>query len=321
MPALCEKSAMFDPFPPPMAKGTAVTAVFPCAGRLRFLLSPKTQMMSYHRQCFTLKMPDCGLNPLVLPCGHMLPRWWGVFRLVTGKPSYYWAPCPRGARAVQTRPLVARIQLGLLVPGGCARCWAPGPLVRCGAAQLLLLLFPIQGYIVPPLFLTRLTSVRHSSVQVICGPLFSSCVYLWYSLFSYLAGTFFPTVSCFSAQNHIFWEAIVAWQSHLTASAGDRFQGPNKRPTVADGLWSLLMGQYMLYFACHTEPVRLAEHSTRSRFCFTGSFLVGKRRGLVGTQETDRAATLKKEFVFSVAVSANNEYHNSFFLLRLTCAA
>ena len=52
MPALCEKWAILDPFPP-MAKVTAATTVFPYAGLLRFLLSPKTQIKS----CFTLKMP------------------------------------------------------------------------------------------------------------------------------------------------------------------------------------------------------------------------------------------------------------------------
>ena len=51
-----------------------------------------------------------------------------------------------------------------------------------------------------------------------------------------------------------------AWQLHPTASAGDRFQGSNKHATVVAGLWSLHTGYEMLYSACHTEAVRLAEH-------------------------------------------------------------
>ena len=57
----------------------------------------------------------------------------------------------------------------------------------------------------------------------------------------------------------------MAWQPHPTASTGDRFQGSNKRPTVVDALWSLHTGQYMLYFACHTEPVRLTENLQGTR--------------------------------------------------------
>ena len=34
---------------------------------------------------------------LLLLCGRMLPRWWGVFRVATGKPTYHWALCPRCA--------------------------------------------------------------------------------------------------------------------------------------------------------------------------------------------------------------------------------
>ena len=68
MPTLCEKWAISDPFPP-MAKVTAVTSVFPYAGPLGFLLSPKTQI----KPRFTLKMPDCCLNLLFLACGRTLP--------------------------------------------------------------------------------------------------------------------------------------------------------------------------------------------------------------------------------------------------------
>ena len=57
-----------------MAKVTAVTTLCPHAGPLRFLLSPKTQMMSQNKRCFALQMPDRCLNPLVLPRGRMLPR-------------------------------------------------------------------------------------------------------------------------------------------------------------------------------------------------------------------------------------------------------
>ena len=76
VPTLCKKYATSDPFSL-MAKVTVVSTEFPCTGLPRFLLSPKTQMMSQTNRCFTLKMPDCCLNLLFLPRGHMLPRWWG----------------------------------------------------------------------------------------------------------------------------------------------------------------------------------------------------------------------------------------------------
>ena len=46
-----------------MAKGTAVTTVFPCSGLRRFLLSPKTQAMNQETRCFTLKVPECRPDP------------------------------------------------------------------------------------------------------------------------------------------------------------------------------------------------------------------------------------------------------------------
>ena len=52
---------------------TAVSTVFPYTGLLRFLLSAQNQIMSHSNLCFTLKMPDCCLNLLFLPCGCMLP--------------------------------------------------------------------------------------------------------------------------------------------------------------------------------------------------------------------------------------------------------
>ena len=53
--------------------------------------------------------------------------------------------------------------------------------------------------------------------------------------------------------------APMAWQSHPTASAGDRVPSPNQRPTVVDGLWSFHMGLSVLCFTCRKEPVRLTE--------------------------------------------------------------
>ena len=85
--ALCEQWAIVDLFSL-TAKVTAVTAVFPCTGQSRFLLSPKTQITNEPNLCFTLKMSDCCLNLLFLPCGHMLPWRWVVFRVVTGKLTY-----------------------------------------------------------------------------------------------------------------------------------------------------------------------------------------------------------------------------------------
>ena len=65
------------------AKATAVTAVFRYTGLVRFFLSPKTQKT----RCFTLKMPECGLDLLFPPCGRMLPEWWMVCRHGRGKPN------------------------------------------------------------------------------------------------------------------------------------------------------------------------------------------------------------------------------------------
>ena len=53
VPALCEKSAILDLLPP-VAKVTAVTTVFPHAGLLRLLLSPKTEIMSSNQLYFPL---------------------------------------------------------------------------------------------------------------------------------------------------------------------------------------------------------------------------------------------------------------------------
>ena len=65
----CAKSRLFWTCSPPMAKVTAITAAFPYIGLLTFLLSLKTHI----KLCFTVKMPDCCLNLLFLPCGRMLP--------------------------------------------------------------------------------------------------------------------------------------------------------------------------------------------------------------------------------------------------------
>ena len=78
-----------------IAKGTAVPTVFPYAGLRRFLLGSKTQVTSQHKRCFTLQMPDCSLNLLLLPRGRGSPGGGGW--VVTGKPTDYWALCPRCA--------------------------------------------------------------------------------------------------------------------------------------------------------------------------------------------------------------------------------
>ena len=62
--ACCAKSRAFSDLFPPMAKVTTVSTVFSQTGLLRFLLSPKTQMMSENNACFILKMPECCLNLL-----------------------------------------------------------------------------------------------------------------------------------------------------------------------------------------------------------------------------------------------------------------
>ena len=53
------------------------------------------------KPCFTLKMPDCCLNLLFLPCGHMLPWCWVAVRVVTGKLPYHRVLC---ARCAETPP-------------------------------------------------------------------------------------------------------------------------------------------------------------------------------------------------------------------------
>ena len=78
-----------DPFPP-VAKVTAVTTVSPYTGLLRFLLSPKTHVMSQNEPCLTLKMPECCRNPLEIRCFCPVdvgPPVVGRFRVVTGKPA------------------------------------------------------------------------------------------------------------------------------------------------------------------------------------------------------------------------------------------
>ena len=79
---LCQKSAMLGSIPP-MVKVTALTTAFPYVGPLRFLLSPKTQI----NPRFTLKMPDCCLNLLVLPRGRTLPPAAGGLQGGHGKPN------------------------------------------------------------------------------------------------------------------------------------------------------------------------------------------------------------------------------------------
>ena len=78
VPALCGKWAILHPLSP-MAKVTSVATVFPDTGLLRFLLSPRTQVMSSTSRCFTLKMPDCCLNLPFLPCGRGFPGGGGWF--------------------------------------------------------------------------------------------------------------------------------------------------------------------------------------------------------------------------------------------------
>ena len=85
----------------------------------------------------------------------------------------------------------------------------------------------------------------------------------------------------------------MAWQSHPAASAGDRSQGSNERPTVVDGLWCLHTGQYMLYFACHTEPVPLTERlrgtrtpEQKKKRC-NGAVCLGQRLADSGMEPTD----------------------------------
>ena len=104
VPALfprCVKSRLCSTRCPPMAKVTAVTTVFLCTGSLRFLLSPKTQIMSEHKLCFRLKMPECCLNPLVLLRGRSPPVVGGVQGGHGNADLFSGALCPCCARAVR----------------------------------------------------------------------------------------------------------------------------------------------------------------------------------------------------------------------------
>ena len=97
-PCGVRKLGCLDAFPP-MAEVSAVTTVFPDTGLLRFLLTPKNQIMNSSKLYFPLKVPDCCLkkNMLFSPCLRTLPQWWVMFRVVTGELIY----C---ARAVPKRP-------------------------------------------------------------------------------------------------------------------------------------------------------------------------------------------------------------------------
>ena len=114
--ALCRDVRKIGYFGPvfPNGQGNAVSIVFPYAGLLRFLLSPKAQILSQHTLYFPLKVPDRCLNLLFLPCGR---RWWAVSRVVAGNLSHnwaLWARCAqrgsirRGARAVRVLGLFRR---------------------------------------------------------------------------------------------------------------------------------------------------------------------------------------------------------------------
>ena len=78
-----------------MAKVTAVATVFPYAGRLKFLVSPKTQIHEPKHTIFPTKDARLLSKSAAFALWTWLPLWRVVFGLVAGKRPSYWARCPR----------------------------------------------------------------------------------------------------------------------------------------------------------------------------------------------------------------------------------
>ena len=93
---------------------TAVTTVLPYTGLLRFLHSPKTEIMSENKLCFPLKMPHCCLNLLVLPCGRSFPC--GEWCSGWSRERYFTTGMPALCACVQKSPHIPRAS-----DGGCRK--------------------------------------------------------------------------------------------------------------------------------------------------------------------------------------------------------
>ena len=78
-PAPCENVGHLGPVPPD-GRGDRGTYRVPRRRTVQFLTQSKTSDHRVNQPCFTLKMPDCCLNLLSLPCGRMLPPVVGAFQ-------------------------------------------------------------------------------------------------------------------------------------------------------------------------------------------------------------------------------------------------
>ena len=105
VPALCEKEAVLDAFSP-MATVTAVTTVFPYAGRLKFLLGPKKQSVSENKirklGMANSAQQNCAADAL----SHIPPPQCPVASLLahTHEPSFLHVPWPKHTPISSTTP-------------------------------------------------------------------------------------------------------------------------------------------------------------------------------------------------------------------------
>ena len=99
VPALCPPVRKVGYFGPvfPDGQGDRSNDCVPMHGTAQILTQSKNSDDELNKLDFPLKMPDCGLNLLLLPRGRSLPGGWVVFRVATGKLTYHWALCPRCA--------------------------------------------------------------------------------------------------------------------------------------------------------------------------------------------------------------------------------
>ena len=84
----------------PDGQGDRSNDCVPMHGTAQILTQSKNSDDELNKLDFPLKMPDCGLNLLLLPSGRSLPGSWVVFRVATGTLRDSWvprAPCPRCA--------------------------------------------------------------------------------------------------------------------------------------------------------------------------------------------------------------------------------
>ena len=139
-----------------MAKVTAVTTVFPYTGLLRFLLSPKAQVLSYKQTIFpTENARWLSKSAVIAPVDVRSRRWWVVFRVVTETLTDCRALCARGTEtpppgvqgglsphpkrripAPESRPAGAlSVWVRDAPPPPPQQLWAMGQTLRCHASN------------------------------------------------------------------------------------------------------------------------------------------------------------------------------------------